>query len=162
VIAITPLCCNASVDPFVARSTGEIAMRPNRAIMACCVFAAAGLSTTALAAEQTALDPSQIQIGTGVICDTQNEVTDFVKLMSANDAQRAMQDVNRAAANPAACGMATIAFAPAQDIGEVHTNKGAFKIMKIEVVAGTANGGWHMIAPKRTQYTAVAVQGLDI
>ncbi|MDI3469236.1 MAG: hypothetical protein OJF62_001299 [Pseudolabrys sp.] len=144
-------------------------MRPNKALMAFCVFAGAGLSTTAIAAGRTTLDPnqlhldpSQLQIGTGVICDTQDEVTDFVKLMGENDARRAMQDVNRAAANPAACGMATVAFAPAQDIGEVHTTKGAFKIMKIEVVAGTANGGWRMIAPTRTQYTAVAVKGLDI
>jgi hypothetical protein len=130
--------------------------------MACCIFAAAGLSTTAVAAERAAFDPGHIQIGTGIICDTQDEVTDFVKLMGAHDARRAMRDVNRAAANPAACGMATIAFAPARDIGEIHTIKGAFKILKIEVVAGTANGGWHMVAPTRTQYTAVAVKGLSI
>ena len=139
-------------------------MQPNRALRALSIAAmvAAGLSANAIAAEPASVNSGGIQIGTGVICDTQDEVTHFVQLMSEHDAHRAMLTVNQAAANPAACGMATIAFEPSQDIGEVHTTKGAFKIMKIQVVAGTANGGWHMIAPTKTQYTAVAVEGIDI
>jgi len=118
-----------------------------------------------LAADPTnvaATPGDKIQIGTGVICDTHDEVNRFVNLMAERDAGVALHSVNQEASNPLACGMATVAFRTGADLGEVRTGKGAYKILKIEVIAGTADGKWHVLTPRRTQFTAIAVEGLDI
>jgi hypothetical protein len=96
-----------------------------------------------------------------VICDTQDEVTSFVHLMGENDPGGAMEKVNRDAPTPMACGMATVAFRAGKSLGEVHTDKGAYNILEIEVVAGSVNGSWQMV-PRRTQYTAIPLGGYDI
>jgi hypothetical protein len=125
-------------------------------------IAAALITATTAAAEPVSLDPDQLQVGTGVICDTQDEVASFLKLMTDHDPQAALTTVNRDAANPAACGMATVAFRAGKTIGEVHNGKGAFSVMQIEIVAGAVNGGWQMMAPAKMQFTAVALSGYDI
>lgn len=123
----------------------------------------AGSAGAAERAKLTVPSPAdKLQVGTGVICDTQEEVTRFVKLMEEHDAGVAMQAVNRDTGKPLACGMATVAFRTGKDFGEVRNGHRSFKIMQIEVVAGTADGAWHMLSPQRTQFTAIALEGLDI
>jgi len=56
--------------------------------------------------------PAQVQeveVGTNLICDTQEQVERFVALYDG-DAQAAISAVNAAEHNPTACGMATAAF----------------------------------------------------
>ncbi len=108
------------------------------------------------------IDRDKVHIGSGVICDTHEEVQRFVNLMASKDAGGALQTVNREKENPLACGMATVAFRAGKDHGEVRNGKGSYKILEIEVVAGTANGSWHMIVPKRTQFTAIPLPGVEI
>jgi hypothetical protein len=103
----------------------------------------------------------QIQVGTGVICDTQDEATSFVQIMSERDPGLALHQINTQSTKPMACGMATVAFRTNKSIGEVRTAKGTFNIVEILIVAGAVDGSWRMV-PNRTQYTAVAVKGLDI
>jgi hypothetical protein len=111
---------------------------------------------------ELSLDRSKMHIGSGVICDTHEEVQRFVNLMASKDAGGAVQAINREKANPLACGMATVAFRAGKDHGEVRNGKGSYKILEIEVIAGTANGSWHMIVPKRTQFTAIPLPGIEI
>lgn len=126
------------------------------------LLATSAISTAALAQENTALeDGSKIQVGTGVICDTQDEAQEFVRIMSEHDAGAALQEVNGKASSPMACGMATVAFRTGKSLGEMRTSKGAFNIYQIEVVAGAVDGSWHVV-PSRTQFTAMAVSGIDI
>ena len=108
------------------------------------------------------LDRDKLHVGSGVICDTHEEVQRFVNLMASKDAGGAVQTVNREKENPLACGMATVAFRAGKDHGEVRNGKGSYKIFEIEVIAGTANGSWHMIVPKRTQFTAIPLPGVEI
>ena len=108
------------------------------------------------------LDQNQVHIGSGVICDTQDEVHRFVSLMANNDTGGALQIVNREKENPLACGMATVAFRAGKEHAEVSNGKGSFKIVEIEVIAGTANGKWHAITPRRTQFTAIPLPGINI
>lgn len=112
--------------------------------------------------DDLSLDRNKVQIGSGVICDTHDEVQRFVNLMANSDAGGALQAVNREKENPLACGMATVAFRTGKDHGEVRNGKGSYKILEIEVIAGTANGSWHMIVPKRTQFTAIPLPGVEI
>jgi hypothetical protein len=121
------------------------------------------LSTAALAGEiSPSLDRNKVHIGSGVICDTQDEVKRFVSLMASKDAGGALQTVNRETDKPLGCGMATIAFRAGKDHGEMRNGKGSFKIVEIEVIAGTANGAWQMIVPRRTQFTAIPLPGVEI
>ena len=108
------------------------------------------------------IDRDKVHIGSGVICDTHEEVQRFVNLMGSKDAGGAVQTVNREKENSLACGMATVAFRAGKDHGEVRNGKGSYKILEIEVIAGTANGSWHMIVPKRTQFTAIPLPGIEI
>ena len=131
-------------------------------------FALALLATSAIStagfAEDVSLEPGsgdKIHVGTGVICDTQDEATSFVRIMSDRDAGAALQQVNSQSTTPMACGMATVAFRAGKNMGEIRTSKGSFNIVEIQVVAGAVDGSWRMV-PNRTQFTAVAVKGLDI
>jgi hypothetical protein len=108
------------------------------------------------------LDRGKVHVGSGVICDTHEEVQRFVNLMADKGAGGALQSVNREKENPLACGMATVAFRAGKDHGEVRNGKGSYKILEIEVIAGTANGSWHLIVPKRTQFTAIPLPGIEI
>ena len=129
------------------------------ALLAACAISTA---TMASAEENVSLGGADnIQVGTGVICDTQDEATSFVRIMSERDANSAMQEINGKAQSPMACGMATVAFHTGKRIGEIRTSKGSFNIMEIQVVAGAVDGSWRVV-PNRTQYTVVAVKGLDI
>jgi hypothetical protein len=126
------------------------------------LLATGAISTAALAQQNTALeDGNKIQVGTGVICDTQDEAQEFVRIMSEHDAGAALQEINGKASSPMACGMATVAFRTGKSLGEIRTSKGSFDIYQIEVVAGAVDGSWHVV-PNRTQFTAMAVKGLDI
>jgi hypothetical protein len=125
---------------------------------------ATGAISTAGFAEDVSLEPmpeGKIHVGTGVICDTQDEASNFVRIMSEHDAGSALQQINRQSTTPMACGMATVAFRAGKSLGEIRTNKGAFNIYEIEVLAGAVDGSWHVV-PSRKQYTAMAVKGLDI
>jgi hypothetical protein len=126
------------------------------------LLATGAISTAALAQQNTALeDGNKIQVGTGVICDTQDEAQEFVRIMSEHNAGAALQEINGKASSPMACGMATVAFRTGKSLGEIRTSKGSFDIYQIEVVAGAVDGSWHVV-PNRTQFTAMAVKGLDI
>ena len=131
-------------------------MRSMSAAVALALLAAGAISTAR--ADEVSLEPNseKVHVGSGVICDTQDEVTSFVRLMSESDPSGALQRVNREASTPMACGMATVAFRAGKHLGEVHTDKGTYNIMEIEIVAGSVNGSWQMV-PQRTQYTAIPV-----
>ena len=126
---------------------------------------ATGAVSTAAFAEDAIQDitmgSDKIHVGTGVICDTQDEATNFVRIMSDQDAGAALQEVNGKSQQPMACGMATVAFRAGKQFGEIRTSKGAFNIVEIQIIAGAVDGSWHMV-PNRTQFTAIAVKGIDI
>ena len=121
-------------------------------------------STAVLGQEPAALEanPDQIQVGTGIICDTQDEVTRFVQIIGEHDANGAIETVNREAANPIACGLATVAFKVGKEVGNIRTGKGTYKIMEIDIVAAASQeGSWRMITPRK-QFTAIRLNGYDI
>ncbi len=84
------------------------------------------LGAPALSGELS-LDRNKVHIGSGVICDTHEEVQRFVNLMASKDAGGALQTVNREKENPLACGMATVAFRAGKDHGEVRNGKGCIQ-----------------------------------
>jgi hypothetical protein len=137
-------------------------MRSMSVAMALLAASAISIATLASADEQdVALESGNVQIGTGVICDTQDEATSFVRIMTERDANSAIEEINGKSGSPMACGMATVAFHTGKSLGEIRTSKGSFNILEIQIVAGAVDGSWRVV-PNRTQYTAVAVKGFDI
>ena len=91
---------------------------------------ATGAISTAAFAENATLGEmpdgaGKIHVGTGVICDTQDEATSFVRIMSDQNAGAALQQVNSESTKPMACGMATVAFRAGKSMGEIRTSKGS-------------------------------------
>jgi len=138
-------------------------MRTMSATIAIAMLAAGAISTANGAEEASLLDAGsgKVHVGTGVICDTQAEVTSFVQLMGDRDPGGAIQQINRQSQSPMACGMATVAFRTGKNMAEVRTDKGSFNIVQIEIIAGSVDGNWQMV-PRRIQYTAVAIPGYDV
>jgi hypothetical protein len=138
-------------------------MRSMSVAMALLAAGAISTATLASAEEDVSLGPNteKVQVGTGVICDTQDEATSFVRIMTERDADSAIQEINGKSSAPMACGMATVAFHSRKSLGEIHTSKGSYNILEIQIVAGAVDGSWHVV-PSRTQYTAIAVKGFDI
>jgi hypothetical protein len=96
------------------------------------------------------------QTGTGLICDTQAQVSEYVKQAThLNDQQAALEVVNET--TPSACGIAAVAFFPGKVVGTVQTPKGLYDILEVTVVAGF-DGQWHPIPPAE-QYTLVRSKG---
>jgi hypothetical protein len=132
------------------------------ALLAAGAISTATMSIASAGEEDVSLpNAANVQVGTGVICDTQDEATSFVRIMTERDADSAMQEINGKSASPMACGMATVAFHTGKSLGQIRTSKGSFNILEIQIVAGAVDGSWRVV-PNRTQYTAIAVKGLDI
>jgi hypothetical protein len=132
------------------------------ALLAAGAISTATMSIASAGEEDVSLpNAANVQVGTGVICDTQDEATSFVRIMTERDADSAMQEINGKSASPMACGMATVAFHTGKSLGQIRTSKGSFNILEIQIVAGAVDGSWRVVA-NRTQYTAIAVKGLDI
>ena len=101
----------------------------------------------------------EAQTGTGLICDTQAQVSEYVKQAThLNNREAALEVVNKT--SPKACGIAAVVFFPGKVAGTVQTPKGLYDIVEITVVAGF-DGQWHPI-PAIEQYTLVRSEGQEI
>lgn len=101
----------------------------------------------------------ETQTGTGLICDTQAQISEYVKQATyLNNREAALEVVNKT--TPKACGIAAVAFFPSKVVGTVQTPKGLYDILEITVVAGF-DGQWHPFPPVE-QYTLVRSEGQEI
>jgi hypothetical protein len=103
-------------------------------------------------------DESQqvVNVGIGIICDSAEQVERYIALKGERAApEDALRKVNDEANNPAACGVAAIAFVADEPIRTVSGSNGAMRIVRITVIATATENGWHPIQAI-TQYTAVA------
>jgi hypothetical protein len=79
----------------------------------------------------------EIELGPGLVCDTQEQVERFVALYDGN-AQAAMTAVNAEEHDPSACGLANIAFVRGHQLATARHKDTTFNIVQILVV-GVAN-----------------------
>lgn len=93
--------------------------------------------------------PAQVQeveVGTNLICDTQEQVERFVALYDG-DAQAAISAVNAAEHNPTACGMATAAFVRGPQLATARNKDTTFNIVRLFVVAVVTEAGVESVTP---------------
>jgi hypothetical protein len=97
----------------------------------------------------------EVQVGQGVICDTEKQVERFASLISdKTDMPTALQLVNKEAESRTACGVAVIAFVPKKQVANIRNQKGIMKIIEIMIVAAKTDDGWHQVSPT-TQFAVL-------
>lgn len=87
-----------------------------------------------------------VEISTGVVCNTRQQMERFVALNEA-DPSAAIRAVNAEHNDPSACVVASLAFVRGRDAGTVRKNDAAFRIVRIMVVGIVTEGGIRPVAP---------------
>jgi hypothetical protein len=89
---------------------------------------------------------TEIEIGTDLICDTQQQVERFVTLFDGN-AERAINTVNAEANDLNACIVATIAYMPGPEVATARTEVGTFHVLKVLVLGILTEAGFQYVRP---------------
>lgn len=117
------------------------------------IFAACALTLTVHAQE--------VQIGTGILCDTKAQAEQFVAFVNElKDNDAALQQVNDEAKQANACAVATVAYIVLGEAGTVQSKDGLLSIVSILVVGAPVNGRWQQVQPA-PQFTLLIVPGKD-
>jgi hypothetical protein len=89
---------------------------------------------------------AQVEVGTGIFCDTQKQIERFVALFK-EDAEAAVNAVNTEEDDPNACVVGTIAYVRGPEIATVRTQNTTFEIFRVLVVGMFTDGGFRATAP---------------
>lgn len=87
----------------------------------------------------------EIELGTGLICDTSNQV-ERVAMLLDGDPENAVGAVN-AEDNSTACAIASIAYVRGREAETVRNKAGTYQIVKILVVGVVTPTGLQVTAP---------------
>src|SRR5205085_4320574 len=82
----------------------------------------------------------EVEVGTRVICDTQEEVERFVALYDG-DTEKTVERVNTAEREPAACSVSTMAYVRGSQLGTARSKDAAFEIAPILVLGIVTEAG---------------------
>ena len=88
----------------------------------------------------------EVEISTGVICNTRQQMERFVALNDA-DPQSAVRAVNAEVRDPAACAVASLAFMRGGNAVTVRRKDATFQIVPILVVGIVTSDGIRAIVP---------------
>jgi hypothetical protein len=89
---------------------------------------------------------AQVEVGTGILCDTQKQMERFVALFQA-DAEAAVNAVNAEEDDPNACAVGTMAYVRGPEIATVRTQNATFKIFRVLVVGMFTDSGLRATVP---------------
>ena len=96
--------------------------------------------------EQQSKAGPDVQVGTTVICDTQQQMERFVVVFDG-DFAAAMNKVNAEENNPTACIGATMAYVQGNELSKAKGNKGTYNIVRVLVLGITTPAGFQPIQP---------------
>jgi len=98
-----------------------------------------------------------IEIGTGLLCDTAQQVERYVVLTDQNPAT-ALTAVNVEAKKENACAPGSVAYRRGRTVKTLTTKHGTYDIVEITVIAGVSQAGMMAITPT-VQYTLFPAKG---
>jgi hypothetical protein len=90
--------------------------------------------------------PTEYEVGTNVVCDTQSQVERFVTLFSG-DTLAAINAVNAEEQNPTACALVSVVYLRSSPIGTARHGDNAFEIVRILVVGIDTDAGIQAVQP---------------
>jgi hypothetical protein len=102
----------------------------------------------------------EAEIGTGLVCDTQEQVELFISLYDG-DPQDAVKKVNDAERNPTACAVATMAYVRGRTLATAHHNDSAFQIIPILVLGLITESGVESVTPGAF-FSAIEIEQIGI
>ncbi len=88
----------------------------------------------------------EVEVGTGLVCDTQEQVERFIALYDG-DAQSTVNSVNAAEHNPTACGVTTMAYVRGRQLATARNKDTAFQIVPILVLGVVTETGVESVTP---------------
>jgi hypothetical protein len=101
----------------------------------------------------------EIQVGTGLVCDTQQQVERFVSLYDG-DPESTVSTVNAEEHNPTACGLVTMAYVPGPPLATARKKNLTFHIVQVIVVGLVTSEGVHAVKPAHF-FSVVEVEELE-
>jgi hypothetical protein len=108
----------------------------------------------------TSLD--QPSVGVGLICNTPDQAQQYLKLRAGGtEAKAAIDQVNEAAKDAHACGVAAIAFVRDKMLETQAVEDKLLEVVRINVLAGFDGTSWKAI-PAMTQYAVMQGEGDSI
>jgi hypothetical protein len=103
---------------------------------------------------------NEIQVGTGPVCDTQQQAERFAALYDG-DAQTAVSTINAEEHNETACGIVTMAYMPGPPLATARQWNMTFQIVEVLVVGVVTPEGIHAVEPVRL-YSVLTIEEIDV
>ena len=102
----------------------------------------------------------EVQVGTGPVCDTQQQAERFAVLYDG-DAQTAISTVNAEEHNETACGIVTMAYMPGPPLATARRWNLTFQIVQVLVVGLVTPEGVQAVEPVRL-FSVLAIEEIDV
>jgi hypothetical protein len=113
----------------------------------------------ASATEQETAEAPEARSGTGLICDTQEQVEHVVARIGSEGALSAAIDaVNTAVGSPSACAVAKVQFVVEEEVRHM----GTFRIVRVLVVGLDDGEEWLAVRPPQFQFSIFDPGGVDV
>ena len=87
-----------------------------------------------------------VQVGTGLLCDTQQQAERFAALYDG-DAGIAIRTVNAEEHNPTACGVVAMAYVAGPPLSTARTKDLTFEIIQVLVIGVITRNGMRSVEP---------------
>ena len=105
----------------------------------------------------------ELKIGSGIICDTQEQALRIVALRNeGSEMPHAVLAVNTEAANPNACGPAMVAVSQTEDIRKERMDGRSVTVTRIVIKAVSNGVQWAAVPDNTVQYAIVVPAGEEI
>jgi hypothetical protein len=102
----------------------------------------------------------EVEVTNGLICDTQEQVEQFVALYDGH-AQSTAEKVNVAERNPTACIVSGIAYVRGRELATARAKDTTFQIVPILVLGVVTDNGIERVTPAR-YYSAIEVKEIAV
>jgi len=89
----------------------------------------------------------EVEYGTGLICDTQQQAEQLVAHLDGDDLDAAVSAVNASEHDAKACGIATVAFVRGPQLATARSRDATFQVVRILVVGVSTASGLRSVAP---------------
>jgi hypothetical protein len=107
-----------------------------------------------------AAQAQEVEVTSGLICDTQKQVEQFVALYDGN-ARDTAEKVNTAENNPTACIVSAMAYVRGRELATARTKGTTFQIVPILVLGVVTEKGIEAVTPTRF-FSAIEVKEISV
>jgi hypothetical protein len=107
-----------------------------------------------------AAQAQEVEVTSGLICDTQQQAEQFVALYDGNARDTAAR-VNAAENNPTACVVSGMAYVRGRELAKARTRNTTFQIVPILVLGVVTESGIQAVAPAR-YFSAIEIKEIAV